>query len=145
MDKEQLAGLLDLAARLCVEKHYGQRDKGGSAYFQHPMRVAMRCQKDEEKMVALLHDILEDTDVTAEDLIGYGFPENVVEGILSVTKMEGESYGEFVERAKSNPLGRVVKIHDLEDNMDILRLGELDEKSMKRLNKYLCAYRRLLT
>lgn len=144
MNKEESAKLLDKAAVICVTKHAGQRDKMGYAYFQHPMRVAMRCRTDEEKMVALLHDTIEDTDVTAEYLLAEGFPQSVVDGILSVTKREGESYEDFVARAKQNPLGRVVKLHDLEDNLDIFRLTTLDADMTARYNKYLAARRFLL-
>lgn len=144
MNIDDSAKMLDKAALICVTKHAGQRDKMGCAYFQHPMRVAMRCHTDEEKMVALLHDTIEDTDVTAEYLLAEGFPQSVVDGILSVTKRPGESYEEFVARAKRNPLGRVVKLHDLEDNLDIFRLTELDADMTARYNKYLAARRFLL-
>lgn len=144
MNKEESAKLLDKAALICVTKHAGQRDKMGCAYFQHPMRVAMRCRTDEEKMVALLHDTIEDTDITAEYLLAEGFPQSVVDGILSVTKREGESYEDFVARAKQNPLGRVVKLHDLEDNLDIFRLTALDADMTARYNKYLAARHFLL-
>lgn len=141
MTIEDSAKLLDKAALICVSKHSGQRDKMGCSYFQHPMRVAMRCGSDEEKMVALLHDVIEDCDVTPEYLLEEGFPQEVVDGILSVTKRQGESYDDFVRRAKENPLGRVVKLHDLEDNLDIFRLDNLDEAMMRRYNKYLKAHR----
>lgn len=144
MNKEESAKLLDKAALICVTKHAGQRDKMGCAYFQHPMRVAMRCRTDEEKMVALLHDTIEDTDITAEYLLAEGFPQSVVDGILSVTNREGESYEDFVARAKQNPLGRVVKLHDLEDNLDIFWLTALDADMTARYNKYLAARRFLL-
>lgn len=144
MNKEESAKLLDKAALICVTKHAGQRDKMDCAYFQHPMRVAMRCRTDEEKIVALLHDTIEDTDVTPEYLLAEGFPLEVVDGILSVTKRDGESYEDFVARAKQNPLGRVVKLHDLEDNLDIFRLTALDADMAARYNKYLAARRFLL-
>lgn len=144
MNIDDSAKMLDKAALICVTKHAGQRDKMGCAYFQHPMRVAMRCHTDEEKMVALLHDTIEDTDVTAEYLLAEGFPQSVVDGIISVTKCPGESYEEFVARAKQNPLGRVVKLHDLEDNLDIFRLTVLDPDMTARYNKYLTARRFLL-
>lgn len=144
MNKEETTKLLDKAALICVTKHAGQRDKAGSAYFQHPVRVAMRCRTDEEKIVALLHDTIEDTDVTTEYLLAEGFPQTIVDGILSVTKRDGESYEDFVARAKRNPLGRVVKLHDLEDNLDIFRLTVLDADMAARYNKYLAAHRFLL-
>ena len=141
MTKEESAILLDKAAKICVLKHAGQRDKTGAAYFQHPMRVAMKCSTDEEKMVALLHDTIEDTDVTAEYLLNEGFPQYIVDGILSVTKREGESYEDFVARAKENPLGRVVKLHDLEDNLNIFRLDSVSPEMAARFTKYLAAHR----
>lgn len=143
MTKEESAILLDKAAQICVTRHAGQRDKMNCAYFQHPMRVAMRCRTDEEKIVALLHDTIEDTDVTPEYLIEQGFPQHIVEGILSVTKREGETYEDFVKRAKQNPIGRIVKIHDLEDNLDVLRLDEVSPEMAARYSKYLKALRYL--
>lgn len=141
MNKEISANLLDKAALICVTKHSGQRDKMGCAYFQHPMRVAMRCVTDEQKMVALLHDVIEDCNVTADELLAEGFPQEIVDGILAVTKREGESYEDFVARAKNNPLGRVVKMHDLEDNLDIFRLDSFSSDMANLYSKYLAAYR----
>lgn len=142
--REESAKLLDKAAQICVSKHAGQRDKMGCAYFQHPMRVAMRCLSDDEKIVALLHDTIEDTDVTPEYLIAEGFPQYIVDGILSVTKREGESYEDFVARAALNPLGRVVKLHDLEDNLDVFRLDSVSPQMAARFTKYLAARQYLL-
>ena len=143
MNKEENAKLLDKAAQICVNKHQGQRDKMGCAYFQHPMHVAMRCSTDDEKVVALLHDTIEDTDVTCEYLLSEGFPRYIVDAILSVTKRDGESYEDFVARAKENPIGRVVKIHDLEDNLDVMRLDEVSPDMAARFTKYLKALRYL--
>lgn len=144
MTKEETAKLLDKAAMICVTKHAGQRDKMGCAYFQHPMRVAMHCTTDAEKIVALLHDTIEDTDVTPDYLLAEGFPREIVDAVLSVTKREGESYEDFVRRAKQNPIGRVVKLHDLEDNLNALRLEHFDADMAARYNKYLAARRFLL-
>lgn len=141
MTTEEFAKLLDKAAEICVTKHSGQRDKVGAAYFQHPMRVAMRCHSDDEKIVALLHDTIEDTDVTHEYLLDQGFLQYIIDGILSVTKRDGESYEDFVARAAQNPLGRVVKLHDLEDNLDIFRLDSVSPEMAARLSKYLAAHR----
>ena len=143
MNKEDYAKLLDKAALICVTNHKGQRDKTGCAYFQHPMRVAMRCDNDDEKIVALLHDTIEDTDVTPEYLLEEGFPQYIVDAILSVTKIDGESYEDFVARAKENPIGRMVKIHDLEDNLDVLRLNEVSSEMATRFTKYLKGLRYL--
>lgn len=143
MTREDSAVLLDKAAKICVDGHCGQRDKTGASYFQHPMRVAMRCGSDEQKMVALLHDTIEDTDVTPEYLLAEGFPQHIVDAVLSVTKIEGESYEDFVSRAGRNPIGRIVKIHDLEDNLDTLRLDEVSPSMAARFTKYLKALRYL--
>lgn len=142
--REKSAKLLDKAALLCITKHAGQRDKMGRAYFQHPMRVAMRCLSDDEKIVALLHDTIEDSDVTVEYLLAEGFPQYIIDGILSVTKRDGENYNDFVARAAQNTLGRVVKLRDIEDNLDVLRLDSVSPDMAARFTKYLAAHKFLL-
>lgn len=136
--------LLEKALAIATKAHEGQTDKSGVPYILHPIRVSNRCRTDEERIVAILHDTIEDTDVTPDYLLSEGFPKNIVEAVLSVTRNEGESYEDFVIRSKQNPIGRQVKIHDLEDNMDITRLQSLSEKDLERLNKYLKAYRVLI-
>lgn len=136
--------LLEKALVIATKAHEGQKDKAGSPYILHPIRVSNRCLTDEEKIVALLHDVIEDTNVSASDLLASGFPRNIVEAVLSVTRNEGESYEDFVIRSKQNPIGRQVKLHDLEDNMDITRFNQLTERDLVRLNKYLKAYRSLI-
>lgn len=136
--------LLEKALVIATKAHEGQKDKAGSPYILHPIRVSNRCLTDEEKIVALLHDVIEDTNVSASDLLASGFPRNIVEAVLSVTRNEGESYEDFVIRSKQNPIGRQVKLHDLEDNMDITRFNQLTEKDLVRLNKYLKGYRSLI-
>lgn len=135
-----MEGLIKKAYEICLTAHAAQTDKMGMPYHLHPERVAARCATDAEIIVALLHDTIEDTHVTPEFLLEQGFPKEIVDGVLSVTKREGESYEDFVVRAKKNPIGRMVKIHDLEDNMDIRRLNELSDESVERLRKYLKAY-----
>jgi hypothetical protein len=135
--------LMDRAAAVCVASHAGQTDKAGQAYFQHPMRVALRCMTTEQKIVALLHDTIEDTTVTPEYLREQGFSQEIVDAILSVTKRDGESYEDFIKRAAENPIGRVVKLHDLEDNLNVFRLAEVKPEDAQRLTKYLAAYRAL--
>lgn len=132
--------LLKMAHEICSAAHEGQTDKVGMPYHLHPERVAARCATNAERIVALLHDTIEDTDVSPEYLLNCGFPQFIVDAILSVTKREGECYEDFVARAKQNSIGRMVKIHDLEDNMDIRRLDEISDESVTRLRKYLSAY-----
>lgn len=132
--------LLGKALKIAAEAHAGQVDKAGRPYILHPLRVCSKCATDEERIVALLHDTLEDTEVTAGHLLSEGFPRHIVEAILSVSRNKDESYEDFIRRARSNPLGRQVKLHDLEDNMDLTRLNQVTEKDVIRLNRYLNAY-----
>jgi hypothetical protein len=133
--------LLEKAASICITNHAGQTDKIGQAYFQHPMRVALHCDTTEQKIVALLHDTIEDTPVTPEYLLEQGFSQTIVDAVRSVTKRDGESYEDFIKRAAENPIGRVVKLHDIEDNLNVLRLNEVNAEDAQRLTKYLAAHR----
>ncbi len=135
--------LLDMALAIATKAHEGQTDKAGAPYIFHPIRVANRCLTDEEKIVALLHDVIEDSETSSSDLLAKGFPRTIVDAVLSVTRNEDESYEDFIKRSRLNPIGRQVKIHDLEDNLDITRLAQVTENDIARLNKYLSAYRYL--
>lgn len=136
--------LLIRALEIAVRVHKGQVDKGGVPYIGHPLRVAAKCENANEKIVALLHDTIEDTDVTPEYLVEQGFPQQIIDGVLSVTHRDGESYEDFIKRAAQDPIGKVIKLADLEDNMDISRLNyPMDEWDFKRLNKYLKSYKYL--
>lgn len=135
--------LLEKALKIAVKAHEGQTDKGGAPYVFHPIRVSGKCDTDEERIVALLHDVVEDAGITPQFLLSEGFPANIVDAVLSVTRNDGESYSDYVKRARLNQIGRNVKLRDLEDNMDITRLRQLSEKDIARLNKYLEAYRYL--
>ena len=136
--------LYDKALRIAMRAHEGQKDKAGQDYVTHPIRVAERCDDLRAKVVALLHDTIEDSDVTADYLREEGFTEEIVEAVLAVTRREGEDYEAYVRRAAQNELGRIVKLADLEDNMDIRRLPELTDKDVERLRKYLRAWQELL-
>lgn len=135
--------IFEKALHIAQKAHEGQTDKAGKPYILHPIRVAQRCNTDTERIVALLHDVIEDTEITPNNLYSAGFSKTIVDAVLSVTRRENESYSNFIERCSLNPIGRIVKIHDLEDNMDITRLDSLAERDVKRLNKYLKAYRYL--
>lgn len=135
--------IFEKALHIAQKAHNGQTDKAGKPYILHPIRVAQRCNTDTERIVALLHDVIEDTEITPNNLYSAGFSKTIVDAVLSVTRREYESYFKFIERCCLNPIGRIVKIHDLEDNMDITRLDSLTERDVKRLNKYLKAYKYL--
>jgi len=132
--------LIQLAHEICTTAHKGHVDKTSMPYHLYLERVAARCSTNAETAVAFLNDSIEDTDITPDYLLRHGFPQEIVEGILSVTKRDGESYEDFVARAKQNTIGRMVKIHDLEDNMDIRCLNEISDEILVRLCKYLKAY-----
>ncbi|MBR6990952.1 MAG: hypothetical protein IKH97_01900 [Bacteroidales bacterium] len=131
------------ALLIAKRAHAGQKDKAGQDYITHPIRVAERCDDPRAKIVALLHDTIEDSDVTADYLRKEGFREEIVEAVLAVTRREGEDYDDYVRRAAQNELIRMVKRADLEDNMDIRRLPELTDRDVERLRKYLRAWQYL--
>ena len=136
--------LYDKALQIAMRAHAGQKDKAGHDYIMHPIRVSERCSDLRAKIVALLHDTIEDSDVTADYLREQGFTEEIVEAVLSVTRREGEEYDDYVHRAAQNKLGKMVKRADLEDNMDVRRYVELTDRDVERLRKYLRAWQELL-
>lgn len=136
---EQLKVAIDLANKY----HYDQVDKSGLPYILHPLHVMNNVDGIEAKIVAILHDILEDTLITEADLILYGFDLNIVESVVALTKIKGESYDDYLKRVKNNKLSRVVKLADLSHNMDITRLQNPTEKDYKRVDKYKKAYKYL--
>ena len=136
--------ILDRAKAIATSAHEGQVDKAGKPYIKHPMRVMNMGKTVEEKIAGVLHDVVEDSDWTFEMLEKEGIPKDVMDALRCVTKLsEDEDYDHFIERVKTNPLAVKVKINDLKDNMDITRLGEVTEKDLARLNKYIRAYRQL--
>ena len=136
---------LQRAIEIATEAHKGQFDKSGKDYIGHPLRVMEMGKTEEEKIVGVLHDVIEDTDWTFETLAEEGFSKEVIDALRCVTKLsENENYDDFIERIKKNPLAVAVKINDLSDNMDIRRLPYLSDKDVKRLKKYLKAYKKLI-
>ena len=135
---------IERAIQIATEAHEGQFDKAGREYIGHPIRVMEMGKTEDEKIVGVLHDVIEDTDWTFERLKAEGFSQEVINALRCVTKTsENENYDEFIDRVKKNPLAASVKINDLTDNMDIRRLPYLSDKDVKRLKKYLKAYKRL--
>lgn len=136
---------LERAIQIATEAHKGQLDKAGRDYIGHPLRVMEMGKTEDEKIVGVLHDVIEDTDWTFEMLEAEGFSREVIEALKCVTKLaENENYDDFIERVRKNPLAVAVKINDLTDNMDIRRLPYLSDKDVKRLKKYLKAYKKLI-
>ena len=136
---------LQRAIEIATLAHNGQFDKSGKDYIGHPLRVMEMGKTEEEKIVGVLHDVIEDTNWTFEALEKEGFSKEVINALRCVTKLsENENYDDFIERVKKNPLAVAVKINDLSDNMDIRRLPYLSDKDVKRLKKYLKAYKKLI-
>ena len=136
---------LPRAIEIATEAHKGQFDKAGNEYIGHPLRVMEMGKTEEEKIVGVLHDVVEDTDWSFERLEAEGFAPEIIAALKCVTKIsENENYDAFIERVKKNPLATAVKINDLTDNMDIRRLPYLSDKDVKRLKKYLKAYKKLI-
>lgn len=136
--------LLSQAIAIATEAHKGQMDKYGQSYIHHPIRVMNKGRTIEEKIVGVLHDIIEDTVWTLNELLVEGFTQEIVEAVRCISKLPKEDYDEYIERCASNSLAAAVKIHDLTDNMDIRRMSYVGEAEVLQLNKYLKAYHRLL-
>ncbi len=139
--KPKAASLLERAIEIAVQAHKGQRDRNGDPYVLHPLRLMLRGRTAEEKIVAVLHDVVEDSEWTLEQLRAEGFPAKIVAAVDNLTKRPRENYTKFVRRSASHPLSRQIKIFDLEDNMNPLRLKTVDAKALKRLKKYVRAWR----
>jgi (p)ppGpp synthase/HD superfamily hydrolase len=127
---------LQRALEIAVESHKDQKQKDGTPYALHPIRLSMSLQSEEQKIVALLHDVVEDTDWKFEDLVGEGFSENVIEALRLLTHTDGSPYPDYIERLSTNTLAKAVKKADLTDNMDLKRIPEPTEKDFARLQKY---------
>jgi (p)ppGpp synthase/HD superfamily hydrolase len=127
--------LLGEAVWLAVCAHTDQQDKAGKPYIHHPLRVMSNCNTQLEMIVAVLHDVIEDTYVTQDHLKRLGFPSEVLEALDCLTRRENEAYKNFILRIKSNKLATIVKLHDLKDNMDRSRMKVPDESLMQRYQK----------
>ena len=138
--------LIRKAYEIAQAAHAHQVDKSGKPYIGHIERVAARCWSDEAKCVAYLHDVLEDTDALPEVEMRRIFGDRITDGVLSVTRRDGEDYAAFVRRAGENPLGREVKISDLIDNSNLSRFErEITLEDVQRQRKYNDALMELLS
>jgi len=135
---------LDAAVALATRAHAGQVDKSGADYIGHPLRVMARVDGEPARMAAVLHDVLEDTPVTAADLRAAGCPEQVVEAVEALTKRAGEPLEESMRRVAVVPLALVVKRADLDDNSDETRLALLAAETAARLRAKYARSRALL-
>ena len=127
---------LERAIALAAKAHEGQVDKADAPYVLHSLRMMLRLSTNEERITAVLHDVVEDCGVSLVNLRAEGFSEIVIEAIDSVTRRPKESYEAFVRRAASDPIGRRVKLADLEDNSDLSRIANPTARDYDRIAKY---------
>ena len=136
---------LEKAIALAATAHAGQTDKAGAVYILHPLRLMMKMKTPETQVAAVLHDVVEDCGITPDMLAQEGFSPAVVEAVIALTKqhVDGveEPYDAFIRRAAQNAIARLVKLADLEDNMDLSRIPHPTAKDHARVEKYLAAKR----
>lgn len=128
---------LERAITIAATAHAGQIDKAGAPYILHPLRVMLHVTTNAERIVAVLHDVVEDCEGWSfERLLGEGYAPEIIAGLKSVTKVEGEAYEDFVKRAAAHPIGRRVKMADLTDNSDLSRISAPTAKDHERIARY---------
>jgi (p)ppGpp synthase/HD superfamily hydrolase len=137
--------LLTLAIAIANQAHAGQLDKAGKPYISHPLTVMAQMDTPESKIVAVLHDAIEDSDLKIEDLVKQGFPESITDAIAAITKLDGELYEDYMVRVRSNTIARKVKIADITHNMDISRIFNPTEKDFQRIEKYKIVFQKLIS
>ena len=135
---------LERAIVIAAKAHEGQFDKGGAPYILHPLHVMLNFSTNEERITAVLHDVVEDSRITLENLRSEGFSESIIEAIDAVTIRLGEAYESFVQRAASNPIGRKVKLADLQHNCDLSRIPNPTASDYERSKKYSLAIETIL-
>ncbi|MDO3408258.1 GTP pyrophosphokinase [Saccharibacillus sp. CPCC 101409] len=128
--------MLTKAITIAARCHEGQTDKGGQPYIFHPFRLMLRALTEDEQIVAALHDTVEDSDLTLDDLRREGFSDEIVEAVDRLSRRESETYEAFILRIKGHRLAARVKILDLQDNMDLTRIKESSEEDRQRVEKY---------
>lgn len=141
---KQLTELLGRAVAIAATAHQDQSDRANAPYILHPLRMMMRGQTLEEQIVAVLHDVVEDSAWTLDQLSAEGFPPDIVAAIECLTRRADENYQEFIDRVLTNELATRVKRYDLEDNMMLTRLAQLAEKDIDRLHRYHRAYQQVM-
>ena len=134
---------LSHAIYIAIQAHGNQTDRNGQPYIGHPFRVMDAGQTLEEKVVGVLHDVIEDTDLKLTDLSKQGFSEEIIDAVHALSKLNNEEYDRYIARVARNDLATRVKLNDLTDNMDLRRLTELTDDDVERMRKYLRAYNQL--
>lgn len=127
---------LERALEIAAAAHAGQQDKAGQPYILHPIRVMLTVKTLDERITAVLHDTVEDTAITFEDLVNAGFSSDIVDAVQALTKTAGESRIDAAKRAVQNTIARQVKLADVADNMDLHRIPNPTTKDFARLEEY---------
>jgi (p)ppGpp synthase/HD superfamily hydrolase len=127
---------LDQAIQIAAKVHQGQKDKYGIPYILHPIRVMMRVNSETEKIVAILHDVVEDSDLTLVDLKNEGFSSDIIDAVDALSKRDGEAYDDYINRTTFNQIAIKVKLADLEDNMDLRRIDVVTERNKESMAIY---------
>lgn len=127
---------LESAIIIATNAHMGQFDKAGAPYILHPLRVMMRMPTIEGKIVAVCHDLIEDTSITLRDLVYEGFTDQVVCAIDSMSKCENEPYNDYLDRVISDKLASECKLEDMRDNSNIYRLQKIAKRHLEMIAKY---------
>lgn len=140
-EKQQL--VIDKAFEVAQKAHKNQVDIGGEPYIFHPITICNNCDTFETKVVALLHDVIEDSDVTESDLLQLGFDKEIVDAVVAITKVKNTEYFDYLVNIKNNEIARRVKVEDLKHNSDLSRLKKVKNGDLKRLGKYQQALRYL--
>jgi (p)ppGpp synthase/HD superfamily hydrolase len=136
--------MLDKAILIASTAHQGQMDKAGEPYILHPLRVMFTRRTETERICAVLHDVIEDTNITLDYLKNEGFSEDILSALDALTRRENETYDEFIDRILRNKIACYVKLADLSDNMDLTRIANPTKKDYKRIEKYRKAADRIL-
>lgn len=135
---------LESAILIAIKAHQNQVDKGGLPYILHPLRIMIKMQTDEEMIVALLHDVVEDSEISLKDISKYEFDKKIMSALKVLTYSTNQNYEDYIKKISKNKLARKIKIADLTDNMNLNRLPYLNKKDFERIKKYHKALKYLL-
>lgn len=134
---------LDKAIEIAIKAHTGQQDKAGQPYILHPLRLMFRFENEIEMIVAVMHDVIEDSDVTFADLKEQGFTQEIIAAIDCLSKKRGEDYEKFIQRVCTNRLAKKIKVEDIKDNLNLTRLEKISSQDLRRIEKYHKALKQL--
>jgi len=127
---------LENALLIALTAHKNQKDHSGKPYILHPLRILNRMKTKDEMTIALLHDVLEDSKINLKDLIKYGLNKSILEAINLLTRNKKQNYNDYIKKLSKNELARKIKIADLEDNLNLIRIKKLTNKDILRIKKY---------